>query len=355
MSGTRLGVDYGSSHTVAVLSLPDGRTRPLLFDGSPLLPSAVHADGGERLLVGADAQRAARAEPARAEPNPKRRFTDGAVLLGEDEYPVSRLVAATLRAVAQEAERAAGRAPDAVTLTYPAAWGKVRLGVLREAAELAGLSAAEFVPEPVAAATFIAEQPDAAVAVGECVVVYDLGAGTCDVAVVRRDEAGFTVVADGGLDDAGGLDLDKVVVDVIAGVESEVRRSASEGELRHRRALWLEARHAKESLSRRSSVNVHVPIVDRTVPVTREQFDAAARPLLMRTADLTTRVIEQSGVDEQRVKGLFLVGGCQPGSVGGDRVAPGHGLGAGAAGPAGAGGGGGESAGRRAASGCRAG
>ena len=39
----RLGVDFGTSSTVAVLSWPDGRAKPLLFDGSPLLPSAVFA------------------------------------------------------------------------------------------------------------------------------------------------------------------------------------------------------------------------------------------------------------------------------------------------------------------------
>jgi len=42
--GFALGVDLGTSHTVAVLRWPDGRTRPLLFDGVPLLPSAVYLD-----------------------------------------------------------------------------------------------------------------------------------------------------------------------------------------------------------------------------------------------------------------------------------------------------------------------
>ena len=36
-----LGVDFGTSHTVAVVRWPDGRVRTLLIDGSPLLPSAV--------------------------------------------------------------------------------------------------------------------------------------------------------------------------------------------------------------------------------------------------------------------------------------------------------------------------
>jgi hypothetical protein len=43
--GYILGVDLGTSHTVAMLRWPDGRTRPVLFDGQPLLPSAVYRTG----------------------------------------------------------------------------------------------------------------------------------------------------------------------------------------------------------------------------------------------------------------------------------------------------------------------
>ncbi|WP_344922498.1 tetratricopeptide repeat protein, partial [Plantactinospora mayteni] len=65
MGGYALRVDFGTSSTVAVLSGPDGRARPLLFDASPLLPSGVFAGAADSpLLTGADAERAALADPA---------------------------------------------------------------------------------------------------------------------------------------------------------------------------------------------------------------------------------------------------------------------------------------------------
>ena len=64
----RLGIDFETSTTVAVLAREAGPARPLLFDGSPLLPSAVHADPVGRLLVGRDAWHAMRAAPERFEP-----------------------------------------------------------------------------------------------------------------------------------------------------------------------------------------------------------------------------------------------------------------------------------------------
>src|SRR2546421_522987 len=87
-----LGVDFGTSNTVAMLRWPDGRARPLLVDGSPLLPSAVYADPGGHLLVGRDAVHSARLDPGRYEPNPKRRIDDQSVLLGDRELPIGSVV-----------------------------------------------------------------------------------------------------------------------------------------------------------------------------------------------------------------------------------------------------------------------
>lgn len=103
-----LGVDFGTSNTVAVARWPDGRARPILVDGSPLLPSAVFADTEGNLLVGRDAVHSARLDPARFEPNPKRRVDDGLVLLGEREFEVIELISAVLARVAR-GRRSAGR------------------------------------------------------------------------------------------------------------------------------------------------------------------------------------------------------------------------------------------------------
>ena len=120
----RLAVDYGTSNTVAVLQRPDGTARPLLFDASPLLPSAVFAEAGGRMLVGRDAEHASRLDPARFEPNPKRRINDLDILLGDRQYSMVELVAAVLRRVAIEAVRVAGGPVSDVTITCPAAWGR---------------------------------------------------------------------------------------------------------------------------------------------------------------------------------------------------------------------------------------
>ncbi|CAM3238262.1 Hsp70 family protein [Stackebrandtia soli] len=317
MTGFRLGIDYGTSNTVAMLVSPDGRRRPLLFDGSPLLPSMVYTERADQLLTGTDAVRAARVDPGSAEPNPKLRIGDGEIALGGFVLPVSTLIQATLRTVLREAERVAGERLSSATLTHPAEWGSLRSGVLSEAATRAGISELTLVPEPEAAAAYFASLDVQRVPPGSSVVVYDLGAGTCDAAVVRRGTTGLETLAVGGLDDVGGLDLDAVVVGVIraaiADNDPETWRRLSTGEagdLRHRAALWTAAREAKESLSRRSSVMVHVPILERALPIGREEFEVAAGPLLERTTQLTNQVVARSAVPREQIAGVFLVGGA---------------------------------------------
>jgi hypothetical protein len=310
-------VDFGTSNTVAVLGLPDGRVRPLLFDASPTLPSSVFLDPAGGLLVGRDAVHSARTSPDRFEPNPKRRVDEHAVLLGDAEVPVVDLVTAVLSRVAGEAHRVAGGPIGAVTLTHPAAWAQTRRRVLVDAAGRAGIPPTALVAEPVAAAdSFLAVSGDA-VPVGACVVVYDLGAGTFDASVVRRTPGGFDVIAAEGLNQAGGLDIDAAVTSYLGahlagrdgGAFARLLNPTTTEERRANRLLWEDVRNAKELLSRATHTQVHVPLVGVDVPLGRDQFELLARPILDATVNATRAAVNSAQVRPADVAGIFLVGG----------------------------------------------
>ncbi|MFI5493267.1 Hsp70 family protein [Actinoplanes sp. NPDC051859] len=318
-----LGVDLGTSHTVAMLRWPDGRVRPLLFDGRPLLPSAVFRDSAGRLHVGHDAVRLGYAEPARLEPHPKRQVDAPTVLLGEAEVPVPELLAALLEAVAREAVAAAGHLPPAV-VTCPAAWGETRREVLTRALALAGWPpATQIVPEPVAAARYFAEVLRRPVPVGAALAVFDFGGGTLDIAVVRNggmaaDGRGrFEVVASGGLDDLGGLDIDAALVAHLgmglAETDPEawaaLREPVTLAQWRARRHFWDEVRGAKEMLSRTAQAPVAVPGLEHAVHLTRDELELVAGPLVRRGVAEAVEVIKAAGLAPADLAGLFLVGG----------------------------------------------
>jgi hypothetical protein len=318
-TGFRLGIDYGSSNTVAVVEAPDGRLRTLLFDGQPLLPSAVYADQDGRLLVGRDADRGSRLDPARYEPNPKRRIDDVDVLLGDTAHPVPMLIGAVLRRVVDEAVRVCGRPMDTTTLTYPMSWGERRRAHLLAAAAAAGLGSLTLVPEPVAAASyFVAHLTRAHLPPVGPLVVYDLGGGTFDVTVVRAHGARSEVLASDGIAGLGGVDLDALVVAQIAEAVAARfpepwRRLTNPMTADDHRAsifLWQEARAAKETLSRHPTATVMVPLVDQQIHVSREAFERAAGPLLTATTQLTAQTIARAGFTPSQVAAVFLVGGA---------------------------------------------
>ncbi|MET8150748.1 Hsp70 family protein [Actinoplanes sp. NPDC049668] len=313
-----LGVDFGTSNTVAVARWPDGRARPILVDGSPLLPSAVYAEPSGGLAVGRDAVHSARRDPARFEPNPKRRIDDGLVLLGDQELPVVDLIAAVLVRVLDEWHRAVGPVRPETTLTCPATWGATRRGLLAEAAAIAGLERVRLVAEPVAAATYFAEVLGRDVPIGSVVVVHDFGAGTFDASVVARTAEGFEVLAVDGRDDIGGLDVDAAIVEhvgkLVAERDAAVWQRLCEPEtLEDRRAkqqLWDDVRIAKERLSRIQSADVVVPLLDLELHVTREELEELARPLLEQTVRVTRDVLNWADLPDGRLAGVFLVGGA---------------------------------------------
>ncbi|MFD0585868.1 Hsp70 family protein [Dactylosporangium darangshiense] len=310
-----LGIDFGTSHTVAAIAVRGGRSEVLLFDSSPLLPSGIHADSG-RLLVGRDAERGARLNPAAYEPNPKRRIGEGTLLLGESQVSVVEAVAAVLGRVAEEARRVTAGVPASVSLTHPAGWGQPRRDILTEAAALAGLTGVRLVPEPVAAASYFTTVLGHQVPAGASVVVYDLGGGTFDITVVRRTrDRSWEVAAAAGLDDVGGVDMDALIVDcVLAAVDEQTRTRLEQphtlSDFRNRRLLWDDARTVKEQLSRAATAGIPLPFGDREIHITRAEFEALARPLLDRTVTLTTSTLFTSGVTADRLAGVFLVGGA---------------------------------------------
>ncbi|MBB4961798.1 Hsp70 family protein [Micromonospora polyrhachis] len=315
----RLAVDLGTTHTVAVVHRVDQQPRSLLFDGSPLLASGVFVDVVGTVHTGRDATRLGAAEPERFEPHPKRRIDEGWVLLGEAELAVTALLAAVLRRVVEEARHAGVEpATDGTILTCPADWGQPRREVLREAARLAGLGQVQLVDEPIAAATYCVQVLGQQVPVGGHLGIFDLGGGTLDVAVVRREAVGLRVLATGGLDDLGGLDIDEALVahlGQLAGIRDadlwqRLREPQTAADRRDRQSFWTEVRSAKEMLSRTTVAPAHIPGLDEPMHLTREELDRIASPLVARGVDEIRRVLQRAGVAPGSLAGLLLVGGA---------------------------------------------
>ncbi len=321
----RVAVDFGTSSTCVVASLQGREPQMVVIDGHPLLPSAVYAAPDGTLFVGQEAERQAAVDPARYEPHPKRRIDEGELLLGASVLPVRDVVHAVLRRAVAEARRFAGGAEvGLLVLTHPADWGVVRTRVLRQAASGLARDVA-LVPEPVAAAVFHAAASGAAGA-DSTLAVLDLGGGTVDVSVVRRNgvqgpahaaRGGFRVLATKGDPRFGGADIDQALLEHVgslaSGTDPDAWRALMDGrelaDRRRRRVLRQDVRGAKETLSRHAYTDVPMPPPFADAHVTRESLERIIAGPLGRAVDLTSATIAQAGLGPRQLAGIFLVGG----------------------------------------------
>jgi hypothetical chaperone protein len=129
-------------------------------------------------------------------------------------YTLQELIALILRHVRQQASAHLGQAITAATLGRPVqfvddpAADQRAEARLREAAQMAGFTDINFVPEPVAAAAFYLAQ----VTAPETVLIFDFGGGTLDLTLLRIDEQGkHEILATHGVL-VGGDDLDSEIM-----------------------------------------------------------------------------------------------------------------------------------------------
>src|SRR5581483_7867139 len=211
-----LGIDVGTTYTAAAVA-DSGRVEPLTLGTRGFgVPTVLFVEATGEVVVGEAAERRALTDPERVVRWFKRRLGDPTpILIGGTPWPPELLLARMHHWVLTRAYEEQGAMPDRTVLTHPATWGGYRLEILEQAARQAGLPDVELVSEPVAAASYYASER--MVQPGGVVAVYDLGGGTFDAALVRRTDAGFTLVGEPqGLDHVGGLDFDEVVLGIVS-------------------------------------------------------------------------------------------------------------------------------------------
>ena len=337
----RLAIDFGTTTTVAAIQTGNAIPQLLQLESdSTRMSSGVFLQQNGELVAGRLATNQAMMAPDRYEPTPKLSI-DPTIPLGSDQIPVVNAIATVFNRVLLEAFRQRGPyPPDSIVLTHPVRWGDKRrdrliaalktavtglpeqFAAARMGAEysrhLQGMPEPTMVSEPVAAAHHFANTYE--LPVDSCLLVYDLGGGTFDTAVVRRlSEREFDILAHGGLDDLGGVNFDAALFSFAGNTrlaeaypDAWKRLQDPDADIAwqtNQRRMLEYVTLAKVELS--TMMQLQFRLLDEPeveMHIQRDDLNKIIHPDLDRSIDALRRTIDASRVGVNTFAGIYLVG-----------------------------------------------
>lgn len=308
-----LGIDLGTTYTAAAVS--DGRHAEIvpLGDRSPQAPSVIYKAPDGTFRYGEAAERHAANEPERIAREFKRRVGDQTpIFVAGTPMSAHACSKALLSWAIEQVVAGQGAPPDRVIVTCPANWGPYRRELMSQVTSLNVDYPIDVCTEPEAAALHFATSRR--MSDDRPIAVYDLGGGTFDATVLRRDPTGgFAVVGTpDGLEQLGGIDFDEAVFGRVSrGIDWDRVDPDDPDTLTGLARLRRDCTEAKESLSSETEAVVPLLLGGRLqrVRLTRAEFNELIGPLVEDTLEVLDRVIRRSGLTPGELGALVLVGG----------------------------------------------
>jgi molecular chaperone DnaK len=321
-----LGIDLGTSNS-AVVGNQEGQLK--LFktsDGRDVLPSVLYVDRRGARYVGSRAYEQLQLAPQNCGQGFKRLMgTDSRLTIAGQAMPPEECSAEVIRALLSQVRAAVGDADIRGTvITIPAAFNQMQSEATIRAATAAGLEQVGLIQEPVAAG--MAALEGRARRDGRF-LVYDLGGGTFDVALVQATGGEVTVLAHEGINMLGGRDFDRVILDSIVRpwlVQHYRLPPNPESDPAYKRLLAIaryRSEQAKIELSDRDEATVFVSDEDARaedldgepiyidVTVTRPQLEALISDYIDDSIVQCRKLLEREKLSHEDIDRIVLIGG----------------------------------------------
>lgn len=318
-----VGIDLGTTNS-AIAVLREGEPMPIRMSGSgEIMPSAVMIDRDGGIEVGQAAYQAAELKWRAVAREFKRSMgTEEPFRLSGHVRTPEQLSAEVLRVLRGEAEVQLGEPIPSAVITVPAMFTLAACEATTQAASLAGLEQIELLQEPIAAG--IAYGVASGASSGYW-VVYDLGGGTFDSALLSIRDGRLQIVDHAGDDLLGGKNFDETLLDHVVDqlraqfgyrIEGAVRRSEGRRQKLYA-VLKAECERAKIRLTREETVRVTVDDLEDDdgreildgVTIVRSTYESLISPLVDRTASVTRDLLARNSLDARHIGRVIMVGG----------------------------------------------
>ena len=338
-----VGIDLGTTNSL-VATVDSGIPYVVAdADGQRLTPSVVHFPAaGAEPVVGHAANRIRVIKPAETVYSVKRFMGRRGADIAREEmlvtYPVrgegagpvtipihgrdftpEDISSEVLKRLKLTAEADLGEPVTRAVITVPAYFNDAQRNATKRAGELAGFTVERIVNEPTAAA--LAYGLDRLKEHSK-IAVYDLGGGTFDLSILELNAGVFQVLATNGNTRLGGDDLDKRLVDFLAGkitgaggpdLANSQLSTLNPQLLPLLSRLREAAEAAKIRLSTETEAEIALPFLTPDFSfshrLTREELERLTRDIIERTRQHCLRSLGDAKLEARQLDQVILVGG----------------------------------------------
>lgn len=216
---------------------------------------------------------------------------------------------------------------DSVVLTIPASFDSIQSNATKEAGLQAGFKQVVLLQEPIAASLAYANMKKSNDLKDGHWLVYDLGGGTFDVALVRIKDGEMKVIDHEGDNFLGGSDFDRLMVEklIIPKISQEYSFTDLENQMKSASgkyntkyySLLHQTEEAKIRLSAVSSAEVIVERmedeegneVDMEITITRSELNNLIKSSIDETTEMIKMILTRNSMTAKDIQFNLMVGG----------------------------------------------
>ena len=312
-----LGIDLGTTNSVASYMQPDGKVKVIPNpEGPNTTPSVVafKPDGEE--IVGFAAKRMLLTNPDTIASIKRKMGTGEKVHISclNKDFTPQEISAKILAYMKKYSEDNLGQPITKAVITVPAYFNDAQRQATKDAGKIAGLDVLRIISEPTAAALAYGEDNNGK---SQKILVYDLGGGTFDVSILDIGDGTFEVISTSGDSHLGGDDWDNALGKyILSEIKSQYGLDLTNDKMAMQR-IKEEAEKAKISLSSQLQVTISLPFLAMTnngpvnfeTTLTRAKFQDLTKDLLRRTEEPVRKALADAKLNASQLDEVLLIGG----------------------------------------------
>ncbi|HZH64757.1 MAG TPA: Hsp70 family protein [Flavisolibacter sp.] len=216
-----------------------------------------------------------------------------------------------------------GEELEAAVITIPASFDTIQSNATKKAGYEAGFKEVVLLQEPIAASLAFFNDSKKGIPEGGHWLVYDLGGGTFDVALVSIVAGELRVVDHEGNNFLGGMDFDTAIIEqiIIPKIIEQTGDPTIEEQLRNRNGaleklfyvLLHKAEEAKKELSQQDETEIEFTVPgteeEMYVRITKEDVARIIHEKIWSTVELIQTILKRNNLQAPQVTNIIMVGG----------------------------------------------